>query len=334
MAGGSAFAVYSALVANSVVAVAKLVGFALTGSGAMLSEGLHSVADVGNQALLAVGLHKAARPPDEEYPFGYGREAFVWALISAVGMFFLGCGVSIAHGIEALLETHPAVSGSQLNLAILGGALVLESASMAIAIHSIRGDAAAEGKSLWAYFQTTEDPIGVAVLLEDGAAVFGVFIALAAVGLASITGDARWDAVGTLAVAGLMGWLAVYLIQKNRGLIVGRAVNQTSIERFVTVMTKDSVVDRVVHHRSEVTGATTWTLAADVAFNGAALNSKELTETDVPTLRAAASDEAARVWLDAYTNRMTRRLGIEIERIEETVRAELPKAVTIHIEPD
>lgn len=334
MAGGSAVAVYAALGANSVVTVAKLGGFFLTGSGAMLSEGLHSLADVGNQALLAVGMRKADRPPDDKHPFGYGREAFVWSLISAVGMFFLGCGVSLAHGIESLLEDHGHIDGGMLNLGILLFALVLEGGSMSVAVWALRGEARANGQSFRDYLRNTEDPFGVAVLLEDGAAVLGVLIALVAVGLSTWTHNPKWDAAGTLAVAALMGAIAFWLIRKNRSMLVGMTVPASGRDAFVAQLNAEAVVAHVVDHRSEVTGADTWTLTAQVRFSGPALNDAELRPGDLDDARAAADGSELRHWLDRYADRLTHRLAQEVDGIEARVRHRLPKARTIHIEPD
>jgi zinc transporter 9 len=249
-------------------------------------------------------------------------------------MFFLGCGVSLAHGIGSLADPHDEVGDGTLNIGILVFALVVESASLLVALYALAGTARASGQSLRAYVASTEDPFGVAVLLEDGAAVFGVLIAIAAVGLSAWTHNPVWDAVGTLAVATLMGAVAIWLIGKNRAMLVGRTVSASGTAAFVTALEQEAVVARVVEHRTEVSGADTWTLTAQVAFQGRALNDAELSEADLATACAAPDTASMRTWLDVYAHRLMRRLASEVDRIEQRVRERLPKATTIHIEPD
>jgi len=166
---GSKMAIFAAIGANSLVTVAKLAGFAMTGSGAMLSEGMHSLADVGNQSLLAVGLKMSQKPADEDHPEGYGPEAFIWALVSAVGIFFMGAGVSITHGVQALFaEGHHGEGSTNWSWAIgiLVFSLVIESLSFGVAAKGMYDDAKSHGQGLLEYLWTTDDPFGVAVIMR------------------------------------------------------------------------------------------------------------------------------------------------------------------------
>ena len=220
--GGSKVAVYSAIIGNSLVMVAKFAAFFLTGSGSMLAEGIHSVADVGNQTLLAIGLRKSQRPPDRQHPFGYGREAFVWSLMSAVGIFFLGCGVTVAHGVHTLTSAeahHITDTGTAIGVLIF--ALVVESGTLFFAVRAVWQEASHRGVGFVENVRTTDDPFAIAVLLEDTAAVTGVLVALGAIGLTAYTHQTWYDAAGSIAIGLLLGGVALFLISKNRDLLLG-----------------------------------------------------------------------------------------------------------------
>ncbi len=337
MAGGSKLAVYSAITANGVVTVAKFIGFALTGSGAMLSEGIHSTADVGNQILLAVGMKRAERPPDEEHPAGYGREAFVWALISAVGIFFLGCGVTFMHGLESLAhpaEAHDSGDGA-LNLGILVFALVAEGTTLLIAIRGLLHQAHERGMGFVQHLKTTDDPFGVAVLLEDSAAVLGVLLALAAVGLTQLTHDPRWDAYGSLAISILLGLVAIFLIWKNTKLLVGKSVYVDDAARIRSLLESEPAVERVVTQAAVVTGASSFRLAAELDFDGRYFADRYLAEHPPDALLAKLDGpEALERFLRDYSEYLATEIGAEVDRIEARLREALPKAERIALEPD
>lgn len=336
MAGGSKTAVYAAIAANGVVTLAKFVGFALTGSGAMLSEGIHSSADVGNQVLLAVGMKRAERPPDEDHPTGFGREAFVWALISAVGIFFLGCGVTFMHGLESL--QHPgshASGGSTINIGILLFALVAEGATLVIAIRELSKQAQERGLGFLQHLKTTDDPFGVAVLLEDSAAVFGVCLALGAVAMTHFTHDPRWDAYGSLAISVLLGLVAIFLIWKNTNLLVGKAVYIDDAAKIRSLLESEPAVERVVEQAAVVTGASSFRLAAELDFDGSYFAKRFLEqEPSDQILAGIQSPDDLEAFLCRYSEHLSTELGAEVDRIEARLREALPKADRIALEPD
>lgn len=336
MAGGSKVAVYSAIAANSVVTLAKFAGFAMTGSGAMLSEGIHSSADVGNQVLLAVGMKRAERPPDEDHPGGYGREAFVWALISAVGIFFLGCGVTFMHGLEALQNPHAHdSSGLTINIAILVFAFLAEGATLIVAIRGLQHEAKGRGLGFVEHVKTTDDPFGVAVLLEDAAAVFGVCLALGAVGMAHFTHDSRWDAYGSLAISALLGLVAVFLIWKNTKLLVGKSVYTDDSDKIRAMLESEPSVLRVVEQAAVVTGASTFRLSAELDFDGAWFANRYLEQRSAAEILADLDSPAAvEAFLREYSEHLATDLGAEVDRIEQRLRDALPKAGRIALEPD
>ncbi|MCB9676062.1 MAG: cation diffusion facilitator family transporter [Alphaproteobacteria bacterium] len=336
MAGGSKLAVYAAIGANSVVTLAKFVGFALTGSGAMFSEGIHSTADVGNQVLLAVGMKRASRPPDDDHPAGYGREAFVWALISAVGIFFLGCGVTVMHGIESLQHPHVTHEDQTVNIAILLFALVAEGATLAIAVRGLRHQAHELGIGFVEHLKTTDDPFGVAVLLEDSAAVTGVLIALAAVALSEWTHQPYWDAIGSLAIGALLGLVAVFLIWKNAQLLVGRAVHPRERDAIRAILESEPAIERIVQQKALVVGAEAMRISAELDFDGAYFAERFLDSHDLDAIRARieGDPDALRAFLAEFGEAVVDDVGDEVDRIEARIRAAMPKAGIIALEPD
>jgi cation diffusion facilitator family transporter len=215
-------AVIAALLANLGIAVAKLVGFALTGSSSMLAEAFHSVADSGNQATLIVGGRVAERAPDRQHPFGHGGARFFAAFLVAVILFTLGSLFSLYEGYDKLRHPHE-LESIGIAVAILVIALVLEGLSLRTAVGEatpLRGD-----QSWWSFIRTTKKPELAVVLLEDTAAEAGLAFALAGVGLAAVTGDPVWDALGTLAIGVLLAVVAVVLGMEMYSLLVGEAAS-------------------------------------------------------------------------------------------------------------
>ncbi|MBT3219078.1 MAG: cation diffusion facilitator family transporter [Proteobacteria bacterium] len=335
-AGGSKLVVYSAIVANTIVMIAKFIGFFATGSGAMLSEGIHSCADVGNQALLAVGMKRGTHAADKEHPFGFGREAFVWALISATGIFFLGAGVTLTHGIQSLMEGgHVDESGGSLNIIILIIALVAEGIPLGIAIKSLHTTAKHRHESFFSHVKNTDDPFSVAVLLEDSAAILGVIIALAAVGLTQLTQNGVWDALGSILIGCLLGLVALFLIAKNRDLLIGKAIHPADRERLRKIFEEDPAIEKVAASSTAVTGAGSYRISAELDFDGRYLAGKYIEKREVAEILGRLDSPAAlEEFLGEYSEAVMELVGDEVDRLEKKIRHELPKAKRIDLEPD
>ena len=227
-------AVVAALLANLGIAVAKFVGFLVTGASSMLAEAFHSVADSGNQATLIVGGRVARRGPDRQHPFGHGRARFFAAFLVAVILFTLGSLFSLYEGYEKLRHPHP-LESPLVALAILVVALVLEGVSLRTAVREaspMRGR-----QSWWSFIRTTKQPELAVVLLEDTAAELGLAFAFLGVGLAALTGDPLYDALGTLAIGALLAVVAVVLGFEMYSLLLGEAASpeeQTTIRDTLT----------------------------------------------------------------------------------------------------
>ena len=182
--------VIAALMANSAIAIAKFAAALISGSSAMLAEALHSVADTGNQLLLLLGFKRAERPPDETHPFGHGKARFFWALIVAVSLFTIGGGFSIYHGVQGLIHGHE-LTDPTIALIVIAFAMCFEGYAWHTAYEHL--DAGRRGRSIVGALRNSKDPEVLTVLAEDTAAILGLLVAAAGIGLASLTGKAAFD---------------------------------------------------------------------------------------------------------------------------------------------
>jgi solute carrier family 30 (zinc transporter), member 9 len=198
---------------NSAIAASKAFGWFVTGSPTLFAETIHSLADVGNQVLLKVGEVRGRRGPDRAHPFGRGQEKFFWALVSAVSVFFIGCGINIYHGVHALMANEPSQPFTLLVLALLLLALALESWTMAIAWKEIGG---------WRGLKVNRHNTTVlAVVLEDGVALLGIFLTLLVAGVGYFLGpDPKFDASIAIVVGIILGLMALFLAGLNRRLLI------------------------------------------------------------------------------------------------------------------
>ncbi|MCG5431172.1 cation diffusion facilitator family transporter [Mycobacterium sp. MYCO198283] len=235
--GESTLTVITALGANVAVAVAKTVAALISGSASMAAEAVHSWADAGNQGLLAVANRRSKRPPDADRPFGYGREAYVWSLLAAVGLFVVGGSLSVWHGITELLHGESTHENYLVAYVVLAVAFVLESVSLLQAVRQLRSEARQFDLGLLDHVLDTSDPTTRAVFAEDTAALIGIVLAAAGIGLHQWTGNAAWDAVGSIMVGLLLGVIAVILIDRNRRFLVGEpaspAVREAATQRIL-----------------------------------------------------------------------------------------------------
>src|SRR3954447_15356803 len=245
---GSPRAIIAALTANLGIAAAKGVGAAITGSSSMLAEAAHSVVDSGNQVLLLVGRKRAERPPDKEHPFGYGRNRFLYAFVVAIVLFSLGGLFAIYEGIDKLRHPHELESPA-VAVIILLVAMVLESWSFRTAIHESQG-LRAPGQSWPAFIHQTKNPELPIVLLEDLAALIGLVLALAGVGLTLLTDNARWDGVGTLAIGVLLASVAIVLGREMKGLLLGESASPEMEQQIREALESAPRVLGIIHLRT------------------------------------------------------------------------------------
>jgi zinc transporter 9 len=340
MASGSTKAVYYAIGANSILTVAKFVGFVLSGSASMLSEAIHSATDAANQSLLALGIHRSKKDATEDHPYGHGRERYVWALISAVGIFFLGAGLTLYHGVLGLIHPHTPENIS-VALGILGFAALLEGFTLWVAVREIKIVAAEEGVSFREYVRSGSDPMAVAVLLEDGAAEVGVILAACCLGMAKYTGNARWDAAGSIVVSLLLAFVAIFLIWRSGEMLVGKAAPERVRQKLKQVLDESPVVDATTEVRAIIQGADDLRFKVEVDFNGEELARRYLAElADKEPERLArwvktcGTESVLNQLLAEFSEELMHFLGTEVDELERKIRLAVPKAKHIDIEVD
>jgi len=329
MANSSKNSVLAAIGGNFFLMVAKFTAFSFSGSGAMLSEGIHSLADVLNQTLLLVGIQRAAKEADGRYAYGYAREVYIWALISAVGIFFLGCGVTLYHGFESLLHPPKELSDVTFAIGVLILSLVVEGAVLFIAYSNLKTNAG--DTPFWEYLTTRADPSGVAVLLEDAAACIGVIIALAGLALTHITGNVLWDAIATLMIGLLLGGVATWLIIRNHAILVGPSIPEEVQARVRAIIRSRDTVESIQELKTVMLDGRTYDIMADIEFHGDVV-AKQL----APKLEAAypqiKSIEDFREFAAQYADDVIHALGDEIDALEADIRNQIPEAKFLDIE--
>lgn len=290
-------AVLAALLANLGIAIAKLFAFAVTGAAALLAESLHSVADAGNEALLALGGRRSQKAPTDQHPFGFGRERYFWAFVVALVLFSIGSVFAVYEGIDKVIHVH-VLDHPEVAFAVLGVSIVLESLSMRTAVRaarSLRGD-----QSWWRFIRTAKTPELPVVLLEDFGALVGLVLAATGITLNVITGDARYDAAAGIAIGALLGVIAALLAVEMKSLLIGEAASPKDLEAIRAAIANGTEVDRLIHLRTEHLGPEDLLVAAKVDLSPAA---------DHDTARA-------------------------IDRVEARIRARVPHARVIYLEPD
>lgn len=238
----AAIVVYAALAGNLAIAVTKLVAFLMTGSSAMLTEAIHSAVDTGNQGLLLLGLRRAAKPPSETHPFGYGMELYFWAFVVALLIFALGGAFSIYEGWRKILQPEP-IDRAWINFLVIGLAAVFEGASFLVAWKEFkiaRGDT-----PFLTALKRSKDPSVFAVLLEDGAALLGLVIAGSGVLGASVLHLPWADGAASMAVGGVLVVVAVFLANETRSLLTGEAASPRIVAGVKAVLSADPRIERV-----------------------------------------------------------------------------------------
>jgi cation diffusion facilitator family transporter len=265
--GDSVVTVIVAFVANLLIAVAKTVAASLTSSASMLAEAAHSWADTGNEVFLLVAERRSGRERDVRHPMGYGKEAYVWSMFAAFGLFTAGAVVSISHGISELRNPEPATD-YVIAYVVLGVAFVLEGISFTQAFRQTRRNAVRLKRRHLAYVLNTSNPTLRAVFFEDAAALLGLLIAFGGIVLHQVTGSPVPDAVGSILVGVLLGVVAVVLINRNRRFLVGQAVPPDYRDRVLGELLGSPEIDRVTYLHLEFVGPERVFLVAAVDLVG------------------------------------------------------------------
>jgi cation diffusion facilitator family transporter len=295
---GSRRAIFAALAANAGIAFAKLVGFFVTGAASLLAEAVHSLADTANQGLLLFGGARSRREATQSHPFGYGRERYFWAFVVALVLFLLGGVFAIVEGIEKLRAPHE-LESLPVAVGILVVAIGLEGFSLRTAVKEASAQRGRGG--WWAFIRGSKGPELPVVLLEDTGALIGLVFALIGVSLGAATGNARWDAVGSLGIGILLVVIAVVLVIEMKSLLIGEAASPEDERAIRAALKAAPGVESVVHLRTQHLGPDELLVAAKVTFAAA-----------TPFAEVAA----------------------KIDDAERDVRRAVPKARLVYLEPD
>jgi cation diffusion facilitator family transporter len=239
---GSKLVIYAALAGNLLIAATKFVAAALTGSSAMLSEGVHSLVDTGNQGLLLYGMRRAKQPADEQHPFGHGKEIYFWSFVVALLVFALGAGVSFYQGVHTLLHPAP-LQDATVNYIVLGFSALFEGGTWAVAYREFRGKLGKYG-ALEAV-ERAKDPTDFVVLMEDSAALAGIATAFLGVLLADLTGDPAFDASASIVIGFILAGTAFWLARETKGLLIGESANREVVSGIRRILGRYPEIQRV-----------------------------------------------------------------------------------------
>lgn len=242
MASSSKKVIYAALVGNFLIAITKFVAAFFTASSAMLSEGIHSMVDTGNQVLLLYGLKKSQKPPDENFPFGHGKEIYFWSFVVAILIFALGSGISIYEGIDHLKDPKP-VTSPYINYLVLGFALIFEGVAWFLAFKEF-----SKQKGKLGYFEAVrkgKDPTLFLVLFEDSAAMLGLLIAFIGILLGQITGNPYFDGTASVLIGVVLGGTAVLLAYETKGLLIGESANKEVVQKIREIVSSYKEISHI-----------------------------------------------------------------------------------------
>jgi zinc transporter 9 len=322
-------AVLAAVVGNSLVTASKFVGWGVSFSPSMLAEAIHSLADTLNQILLFIGIRHGEGKPTSVYPFGKGRARYIWNLVSAMGIFFVGFGFTTYHGISKFIEARPddAVSESWVPLVVLALSMLVEGYTMMIAFRSVnqsRGE-----RAFWDYIKHGDDPTGVAVLLEDVIAVTGVIVAFIGYYLSRSLQSPYPDAVCSIIVGCLLGVMAVMLSIANGRILMGVSASVDEEEAIREYLDAYPTVERVVSMKTAVLAPGSLRLALEIEFHGGILISREQIERDAERIRDG--EDPAYILFET-AERMVRVVGREINKLEQDLVEEFPQIHVVDLE--
>ena len=294
--------VFAAIASNIAVGIVKFIAAAISGSSAMVSEGIHSIVDSGNGFLVLFGMHQAKKPATIEHPFGFGKELYFWTLVVAVSVFALGGGVSLMQGINAVQS---ALAGTAehgnllMSYIVLVAAMCIEGASLRVAVKTV--NAARGDKGVLEYIKECKDPSSYTVLLEDSAAELGLCFALIGLMLTQVTGSSIFDGIASIIIGLLLMCVSVVMLRESKGLLVGEGMSRAEIIDARAIIEEDPAIEKAGGVLSMYFGPQNMLLAVDATFRKGATSSE---------IMAA------------------------IDRVERSLRARFPQAKRIYIESE
>lgn len=326
--------VQRALAGNVAICAAKLAAFISSGSSSMFSEFIHSVVDCGNQSLLLLGLRDAGNRADRKHPYGYGKSVYFYALVSALGTFFLGAGVSGTQAWAELME--PSLTEITWQVwSVLAFSFVVDGYVLAKTVVGIRESMPKKAKvAFFSYVRTLRDPATIAVLLEDGAACLGILIAIGGIAASSTTGLPVFDGMAGLAISGLLASMGLVLVRINQRFLLGQAVDPEIINGIERILRSQKSIDGVHSIQSQWTGPDSFSFKAEVDFDGTYLAGVLMPRYQNEFLQVQDDlDSELRVLLSWYAEDVMRTVEREVKHVEAEIRRTYPGAEFIELEP-
>lgn len=323
--------VIAAFLGNIFITTIKTIAAVFSGSTSMFAESVHSFADTLNQSLLLIGLKRSKKPADNFHGYGYGIERFFWSLISACGILFIGAGITVFHSVDSLIHrTHEVASTfNKMTIIVLVIAFFVEGFTFLIAIRELKNGRKLSGKLL-----DEADPVVLAVVYEDGAAVVGVLVALSAQLLFYITGNNIYDAVGGIIIGLILGVLAIILIFKNYQYIIGKSLNKETEEEIMECLLKDPCIEHVSEFKSVAVDFNRYRIYATVEWNGSPLYEEIYEAGDLKEefdhIKNDFKDFAKLMF--KTTDRIPRLVGNHINKIEKEITDRFPEVAYVDIE--
>jgi cation diffusion facilitator family transporter len=270
-------AIIAAVVGNLAIAITKFIAAAITGSSAMLSEGIHSLVDTGNGGLLLLGVKRSRRPANAEHPFGHGKEIYFWSLVVAILIFALGGGMSVYEGIIHIKDPHP-ITNPTVNYVVLGLAIIFEAASCYFAFKAFRKEMG--NQRVFQTIRGSKDPTTFTVLFEDTAAMLGLLVALVGIFLGHQLNNPYFDGVASIVIGAILGGVAAFLAYESHSLLIGEGVSEEVLANIRSIVSSDPAVSEIREALTLHFGPTDVLLALNLRFN------KEFTASEVAAVIA------------------------------------------------
>ena len=296
MSGSSKKTIYAAMIANFAIAITKFFAASVTGSSAMLSEGIHSVVDTGNELLLLLGIRLSKRPPDDSHPFGYGQELYFWTLIVSLFIFAIGGGMSIYEGVNHVMEPEP-LTDPFWSYAVLGFAVIFEGYSWNVALQEFL--ATKKEDSFWDAIRASKDPTIFTILFEDTAALIGLFVAFVGVFSGHLLGNVYLDGVASIIIGIILCGVALLLAAESKGLLIGEGAAPQTVANIRKITNEDPAVEKVLR---------------------------------VLTLHFGPKEILLNLEIEFIENLETEELAIAVERLEKSINAQHSEVKNIFIE--
>jgi len=322
--------VTAAVIGNTIIAIIKFLWFLSSWSSSLFSEAIHSFADTANQTLLMIGVKRSTKQATDAFSYGYKKERFLRALISACGIFFVWAWVTTYHGITMLMSPGE-IHINQRAFIILAISFVIESITLSIALNEIKKSST---HRKWKLILEHADPITLAVVYEDTIAVVGVLIATIGLLLSYITKNPVRDAITSVIIWVLLWFMAIVLINKNRKLLIGKSIPHEIKEGIIELMEQDEIIEKVLDFKSTMLDMDTYHIKCEIECNGTGLlkeiNRNNFLKNEYEEVKESYAD-FLEFCID-YTRRVPRIIGTRIDKLEKKIRDKFPQVRHIDIE--